>query len=65
MVEIGATGVKQLIHLLMNGSNDLRMTMPGIANGDAGSEIKEYVAIKIFYPNSVSLVKDQRVLSRK
>ena len=61
VIEIGAGHVKQLACLLLNGGDDLGMTVAGRGHGDSGGEIEKLVAIHVLDHDAASALGDQRV----
>jgi len=50
VIQIG--NMRQFIHLLLDGSNHLRMRMPEIADGNAGHQIEIFLAVDIPDPGA-------------
>ena len=61
VVKIGSRHMQQPFGLLLDGPDNLGMTVAGGIGCDAGSKIKKDVAVDIMYPETISLLSDQRV----
>jgi len=61
VVEVGAGHVDQLGGLLLDGLDDLRMTVAGGGDGDAGGEVEELVAVHVFDPGAAAPFGYQRI----
>jgi len=61
VVEVGARHVDQLGGLLLDGLDDLRMTVAGGGDGDAGGEVEELVAVHVFDPGAAAAFGYQRI----
>ena len=62
VIKIGAAKVDQLGRLIADRFYDVRVTMAGRANGDAGVAVEKYVAVRVFYPDAVAFFGDEFVV---
>ena len=54
----------ELAGLFLNGGDNLGMAMAGGADGDAGGEVHEHVAVHVFDHRAAPALGDQRVIAR-
>ena len=64
VVEIGARHVQQLGRLVLNGGDDLRMTMPRRGDGDAGGEVEKQIAVHVLDDRPAAPGAHQRIDAR-
>src|SRR5262245_696878 len=55
VIEIRTRHVDQTCGLFLNHANDIRMTMPGGTDGDAGAEVQEQVSVDILHSRAHAL----------
>ncbi len=65
LVEVGRGDVDEPIRLLLDRGAHLRMGMPGRADGDAGGEVEEAVAVDIGDDHARPGLRDERVGARQ
>src|SRR5205807_6300097 len=61
VVEVGPRHVNELAGLVADRGDDLRVTVPGGADGDAGGEVEEQVAVHVADDGPAPLIDDERV----
>jgi hypothetical protein len=61
VVEIGARHVDQFAGLLLNGRDDLRVTVPGRNNSDAGGKVQKLVAVDVFHAQAAAALRHHGV----
>ena len=64
VVEIGPRHVQQLGRLVLDGGDDLRMAVAGRADGDAGGEVEEQVAVDVLDDRPAAALHRQRIDAR-
>ncbi len=63
VVEIAATDVDEIRGLGLDGGDDLGMAVAGGADGDAGGEVEEAIAIDVFDDAAEGALDDEGVLA--
>jgi hypothetical protein len=56
--------VQQLGRLILDGGDDLRMTVSGRGHGDAGGEVEEEVAVHVLDDGAAAALRDERIDAR-
>ena len=61
VVEVGAGHVEQLVGLVLDRGDDLRVAVAGGGDGDAGGEVEEQVAVHVLDDAAAAALDDQRI----